>query len=148
MIDLKKIHEMWAKDCVINTAKLDEASRQTPMLHSKYLQILSTAKLNLKKVENAQKVLLRDKWLYYNGKMSEEDLVKHGWKPDPYNGLKILKGEMEYWYNSDADIQKTEERIHYYKELIHVLTEIIDNLKWRHQTVKNIISWKQFESGN
>jgi hypothetical protein len=55
MIDLKKIHEMWAKDCVINTAKLDEASRQTPMLHSKYLQILSTAKLNLKKVEIGMK---------------------------------------------------------------------------------------------
>lgn len=148
MIDLKKIHEMWAKDSQIHPTKLDEASRQAPMLHSKYLQILSTAKLQLKKVEHAQKVLLRDKWLYYNGKMSEEDLVKHGWKPDPYNGLKILKGEQEYWYNSDSDIQKTEERIHYYKELISVLTEIIDSLKWRHQTIRNIISWKQFESGN
>ena len=28
------------------------------------------------------------------------------------------------------------------------LSEIIDSLKWRHQTIGNIIKWKQFESGN
>ena len=55
---------------------------------------------------------------------------------------------MDYYYNSDLDIQKSEEKIQYYKTLIEVLTEIIDNLKWRHQTIRNIISWKQFESGS
>lgn len=148
MFDLKKIHEMWATDSQIDKMKLDEASRLTPMLHSKYLSLLSTTKLQLKKAEHQQKVLLRDKWLWYNGKMSKEKMDALGWTYDPTDGLKILKGEMEYYYNSDLDIQKSEEKLQYYKTLIEVLTEIIDNLKWRHQTIRNIISWKQFESGN
>ena len=54
MIDLKSIHDMWEKDCVINDMKLDESSRQTPILHAKYLQLLSTVKLQLKRAEFSQ----------------------------------------------------------------------------------------------
>ena len=57
MFDLKKIHEMWATDSQIDNMKLDEASRLTPMLHSKYLSLLSTTKLQLKKSEHQQWVV-------------------------------------------------------------------------------------------
>ena len=43
MIDLKQVHDMWQKDSIIDNARLDETSRQTPALHSKYLQLWSTA---------------------------------------------------------------------------------------------------------
>jgi len=148
MIDLKNIHEMWQQDCQINNMKLDEASKNTPALHAKYLELLSTAKLQLKRQEFAQKTLLKDKWLYYNGKMAHEDIMEKGWEPDPFNGLKVLKGEMEYYYDSDPEIQKSEEKIQYWKTVIETLIDIVDNLKWRHQTISNIIKWKQFESGN
>ena len=148
MIDLKKVHEMWLNDSNIDNNQLDETSRQTPKLHSKYLQLWSTAKLELRRTEFEQKKLLKDKWLYYNGKMDQETLNEKGWNPDPFDGLKVLKGEMDYYYDSDPEIQKSEEKIQYWKTVIETLTEIIDNLKWRHQTISNIIKWKQFESGN
>ena len=146
MIDLKQIHDMWAEDSQIKM-QLDESSRETPKLHAKYLELLSTTKLMLKRTEFQQKVLLKEKWLYYNGKMSQEDVVEKGWDPDPFNGLKILKGEMDYYYDSDPEIQKSEEKIQYYKTVIDTLEQIISNLNWRHQTIGNIIKWKQFESG-
>ena len=148
MIDLKKVHEMWQVDSIIDNAKLDETSKNTPQLHSKYLQLWSTAKLELRRSEFEQKKLLKDKWLYYNGKMDQETIKEKGWVPDPFDGLKILKGEMDYYYDSDPEIQKSEERIQYWKTVVDTLSEIIDNLKWRHQTIGNIIKWKQFESGN
>jgi len=148
MIDLKQVHEMWQTDCTINNNQLDETSRQTPTLHAKYIQIWSTAKLELRRAEFDQKKLLKDKWLYYNGKMDQETIKEKGWVPDPFDGLKILKGEMDYYYDSDPEIQKSEEKIQYLKTVTETLTEIIDNLKWRHQTISNIIRWKQFESGN
>ena len=68
---------------------------------------------------------------------------------DPYKGgTKPLKGDMDYYYDADPEIQKSEEKIQYYKTIVDTLTEIIDNLKWRHQTISNIIRWKQFQSGN
>ena len=138
---------MWKKDSQIEQYNLDETSRNTPQLHAKYLELLSIAKLQMKKAEHTQKSLLHKKWLYYNGKMSQEEIVELGWSFDPFNGLKVLKGEMEYYYNSDIDIQKSEEKLTYYKTLIETLTEIVTNLNWRHQTVGNMIKWRQFEAG-
>jgi hypothetical protein len=79
--------------------------------------------------------------------MDEGRLRELGWDPDPFNGLKILKGDMDYYYNSDPEIQASEEKIAYNKTLISTLTDIVDTLKWRHQTIKNMISWRQFEAG-
>lgn len=147
MMDLNAILAMWAEDCQIDNSKLDKSSRETPILHAKYLRMLSEAKLMLKKVERDQKVLLKDKWLYYNGKMDYAEIESKGWAYDPFNGLKIMKGEMDYYYDSDPEIQRSEEKIEYWKTVISSLTEIIENLKWRHQNISNIIRWKQFEAG-
>lgn len=138
---------MWAEDCQIDNNRLDESSRLTPTLHAKYLSLYADAKLKLKHHEFKQKILLKDKWLYYNGKMDQDQLESKGWEPDPFDGLKILKGELDYYYDSDPEIQRSEEVIQYYKTLIDTLSDIIDNLKWRHQTIGNIIRWKQFEAG-
>lgn len=138
---------MWKKDSQIEQFNLDETSRNTPQLHAKYLELLSIAKLQLKKAEHSQKSLLKKKWLYYNGKMSQDQIEAEGWEFDPFEGLKVLKGEMDYYYDADIDIQKSEEKIIYYKTLIETLTEIVTNLNWRHQTIGNMIRWRQFEAG-
>jgi len=147
MIDLNKILEEWKTDSVIPSINLDETSRNTPALHAKYLSLLSDAKLKIKDAEFKQKVLLKDKWLYYNGKMDQETIEKKGWNPDPFDGLKVLKGEMDHYYESDPEIQASEAKIQYLKTVIDTLTEIVNNLNWRHQTISNMIKWKQFEAG-
>ena len=147
-MDIKKILELWEEDSKISGTSLDEDSRKTPQLHAKYLGYLADAKMQKTRAEMQQKSLLKDKWLYYNGKMDEEQLKEKGWNPDPFNGLKILKGEMDYYYDADPEIQKSEEKIQYFKTLVETLTDIVDTIKWRHRTISNIIKWKQFQSGN
>mgnify|MGYP001310398622 FL=1 len=148
MIELNEILSMWENDCKIESMKLDDTSRETPNLHAKYLRYLTEVKLQLKRAELKQKSLLKDKWLYYNGKMSQDELEEKGWDPDPFNGLKVMKGEMDHYYDSDPEIQKSEELIEYWKTTRDTLTDIIDNIKWRHQTIRNMIAWRQFESGS
>jgi hypothetical protein len=145
--DLKQILETWKEDCQIDRMRLDEDSRKTPILHAKYLELLSTTKLMLRKAEQGYQVLLKDKWMYYNGKMDQDTIISKGWKDDPFDGLKVLKGDMDKFYEADEDIQKASLQIAYLKTIEDTLKEIIDNLKWRHQTIKNIIEWKRFESG-
>ena len=144
---LEQVLEEWKTDSKIPRNDLAETSRQTPSLHSKYLTYLSQAKLRLRKTEMDQKALLKKKWLYYNGKMSQEELLATGWDLDPLNGLKIMKGEMDYYYDADTEIQESELKIQYLKTLIDTLNEIVNNLNWRHQTIGNIIKWKVFEAG-
>lgn len=148
MIDLKAVLEEWAQDNVIDNVHLDESSRQTPLLHSKYLEKLANGKLLLKRAEFVQKTLLKQKWEWYNGKMSQEEVEQLGWNPDPFNGLKVMKGDMSYYYEADPEIQKSEEKIQYYKTLVETLQDIVTHINWRHQTISNMIKWKNFEAGN
>lgn len=147
MFNLEQILEMWKKDSVIDDIRLDEASRDTAKLHSKYLEILTINKLSLKKKELDFKVLLKNKWLWYNGKMSKQQMDDLGWDYDALNGLKVLKGEMDYYYDSDPHIQEAQAKIDYNKSIVETLEEIINTLRWRHSTIKNMIDWRRFESG-
>ena len=147
MLNLEEILKMWAKDSEIDDLRLDEASKKTASLHAKYLEMLSVTKLQLKRKDMEFKVLLKNKWLWYNGKMQKDQIDQLGWEYDALNGLKILKGEMDYYYNADPHIQEMQAKIDYIKTLIETLEEIINNIRWRHSTIKNMIDWRRFESG-
>ena len=147
MLNLESILEEWEKDNQIDQNHLDQSSVDTAKLHSKYLKLLSVCKLQLKRHEMTKKTLLKEKCLYYNGKMTVDEIEEKGWDYDPFNGLKVMKGEMDHYYNSDIDIQKSEEKITYFKTMVETLQEIIETLRWRHQLISNVIKWKQFESG-
>ena len=147
MLNLEDILKMWAKDSEIDDLRLDEASKKTASLHAKYLEMLSVTKLQLKRKDMEFKVLLKNKWLWYNGKMPKDQMDQLGWEYDALNGLKILKGEMDYYYNADPHIQEMQAKIDYIKTLIETLEEIINNIRWRHSTIKNMIDWRRFESG-
>ena len=147
MLNLEEILEHWSNDCNIDEHNLDKSSVDIAKLHAKYLQLLSVYKLQKKKSEMNQKILLKDKGLYYNGKMTEKQIIEKNWEFDPFDGMKIMKGDMNHYYDSDPDIQKSEEKIIYYKTLIETLQEIVETLRWRHQTISNIIKWKVYQSG-
>ena len=144
-MNLDEILDEWSRDCEIGN--LEKTSKETPKLHAKYLGLLMRAKLQLKQTEVKQQNLLKAKFLWYNGKLSQEDTERRGWAPAPFDGLKVMKGDLNYWYDSDKDIQESEAKIVYFKTVIETLKDIVDALKWRHQTVKNIIEVRKFEAG-
>ena len=138
---------MWKKDSEIDEMNLDDSSRQSAKLHSKYLELLSVNRLKLKKLDMDFKVLLRDKWSHYNGKLSQEEIEEKGWEYDPLNGLTVLKGDMDKWYDADPVIQEHQAKMQYSQEICDTLKEILENIKWRHQNIKNMIEWRKFTSG-
>ena len=144
---IEDVLEMWKTDSEIDELKLDEASQESARLHSKYLEMLSVTRLQLKKKEAEFKVLLKDKFLWYNGKMSKDEMDARGWSYDPLNGLKVLKGDMDRFYDSDPDIQNAQMKIDYLKELVATLEEIMSNIRFRNNNIKNMIEWRKFTSG-
>ena len=147
MIKLEDILEMWKKDSPIDEMNLDAASIQSAKLHSKYLELLSITKLLQRRREMEFQTLLKDKWLWYNGKMTKAQIDEKGWGYHPMSGLKVLKGDMDYFYNSDPQIQAAKGQIEYIKTTVETLTDIMENIKWRHQNIKNMIDWRRFTSG-
>lgn len=144
---LDDIHREWAKDSRIEMNALDASSVETTKLHAKYLELFSTYKLKMKDAEFKQSNLMKMKWLWYHGKLSQEEIERQGWSYDPFDGLKILKGDMSQFVEADPELQQSEARIELLKVTIDTLKEILENLKWRHQTIRNILEWKKFEAG-
>ena len=107
-MDIKKILELWEEDSKISGTSLDEDSRKTPQLHAKYLGYLADAKMQRTRAEMQQKSLLKDKWMYYNGKMDEDEMNSKGWDYDPLGGNLVMKGDMGKIYDADLAIQKSE----------------------------------------
>lgn len=147
-MDIQEILEMWEVDGVIDQFKLDDTTIKNATLHSKYLSLITVAKLKKKTIQHKYDTLLKDKFMYYNGKMPQSEMDIRKWDYDPFNGLnKPLKGDLNHWYNSDKDIQDVQAELEYYKVIIETLKEILDAVKWRHSQIKNIIEWRKFEAG-
>ena len=147
-MNLNDILMMWKKDAVIDDVCLDDETLKSSKLHAKYLELFSMAKLMLKKKEMEYVSMKKDKWLYYNGKMTKDDMDKNKWKYDPFDGMvKPMKSDMDMYYSTDEDLVKIKAQIDYQKTIIETLEEIMGNIRWRHTHVKNILEFKKFTSG-
>ena len=105
-MNLEELRNEWSKDCEIDDIELDKSSLEVPKLHAKYQEFLTDNILILKNLEFQYNTLLKNKWLWYNGKMSEEQIKELGWEDDPFDGLKVMKNDMQIWYNADQDLQR------------------------------------------
>ena len=145
---LDEIKLEWEKDCEIDDIELDKSSLEIPKLHAKYQDLLSSKILVMKQYQYKYDTLLKNKWLWYNGKMSQEQIQELGWSDDPLDGLKIMKNDLQLFYNSDKDIQELNAKIEYLKVTIEYLKECMQNITCRHQTIKNTIDWRKFMAGS
>lgn len=147
MYNIEKILEDWKQETEIDQLQLDESSRDSAKLHGKYLEMLTKSKLEKRYFESQLEILQSKKYRYYMGRMSVDEVKRLGWNPDPTDGIKILKGEVEHYFKEDSDLQELSAKIDLVDEIIATLSEIMDTLKWRHQTIRNIIEWTKFTNG-
>ena len=146
-MNLDELKIEWTKDCEIDDIELDTASLEVPKLHAKYQDLLTSKLILAKTYEYKYNLLLKDKWLWFNGKMSEDEVKARGWNPDPFDGLKIMKNDMQIFFNADKDLQEMNAKVEYLKVTIDFLKECMQNITWRHQTIRNTIDWRKFMAG-
>lgn len=145
---LDKILKEWKEDSRIDDLNLDVSAMRCANMHSKYLELHCVGKLRLKKMLSEFAILERDKWLYYMGKMTKDEMDSRGWPYDPFQGMtRPLKSDMEIFLKTDKDISGAMERIEYQKTIIDALDEILQTIKWRHQTLRVILEQKKFVAG-
>jgi len=132
------------RDMTLDETALDLESLKIPQLHGKYLNFLTDERLAHKKLDGEYNALLRAKWEYYTGKMSQEELQDRGWQPF---ALKILRQDIDLYLNSDGDLIKHTQRMALQKEKISLLEEVVKELNNRHWKIRNAIEWRKFVGG-
>lgn len=141
---LEEISQEWIKDSKIDTTELDIESIKIPQLHSKYLKIYFEERRKLKALEFQSKELFLNKYEYYNGRLSDEELEKLNWEPFV---KRLMKNEVDLYIESDKEIIQNNMRIVNQKEKLDMLEEILKNLNQRNFQIKNAIDWKKFTQG-
>lgn len=145
---LSELLNMWKVDAKIDQSKLDEESINTSILHSRYLEILSGVKITLKRERTKQKKieLQVKRWLL--GKMTKEEMDELGWEYDPWKGeSKPMKSEIDSHVNIQPIVIEQSNRTTELEVMHDALIDIVNNLNWRHQSIRNSIDFMRFTSG-
>ena len=143
-MNLDELKVMIKKDLDIDQTALDAESSRTPQIHNKYLVMFMDEKLKLKRMNNELSVLRRNKWLYYTGRMSQEELTQFGWEPFQLN---ILKTEADDMIESDTDYIKASEKVNFQEEKVNYLESVIKIVQNRQWQIRAMIDWLKFTQG-
>ena len=143
-MNLNEIKEMIQHDLTMDKTELDLESLKTPQLHSKYLNFLMDEKLVLAKKESDLKRLVKIKWLYYTGKMSQEELDFYGYEPFQ---LTVLKQDIDKFMQSDDELIDLNNKVKYQSEKVHFLEETLKMITNRQWLIRSAIDWIKFSHG-
>ena len=144
-MNLDEIRKSVSKDITMDKTELDMESMKTPQLHNKYLILYTDEKLVLGKMETDYKKLRKDKWLYYTGKMSQEELDNRGWEPF---ALSLLKTDLDRFIDSDDDIILQENKILLQREKVEYLKSVVGIVTNRQWLIRSTIDWIKFTQGS
>jgi len=143
MENLDQILKHWESDSVIDQTEPGKELIRIPVLHNKYLTILTKHKIASKKANYDYLRMKKTKWEYYTGKMSQEELEEHGWDPFRYT----LKSDITTYLESDNDLIKLLEKKVYHDECVSVIEAIMSELKSRTFQLRDFIQWERFIGG-
>lgn len=143
---LSELQEMWVEDSKIDETNLGRESVKVPTLHAKYINFLSSTRLNLRKAESEYWNCRRKKYRYYRGEMSRAELEDEGWTQ--WQGTKPLKNEIDEFLQGDADLIALQDKIEYFKTVLYQLEQIIRSINSRTWDIKSSIEWIRFQNGS
>ena len=141
---LEEIQELWNRDREIDISELATESIRIPQIHDKYLKIYVDEKIRLRKLQLNLAKISKMKSDYYSGRMSQEELDRLEWQPFL---VKVLKGEVNSYVESDDDIIKLKETIALMEEKINYIDSVIRMINNRGFQIKSAIDWIKYKDG-
>jgi len=141
---LEKLIGEWENDAKIDTTDAGMEMIRIPLLHSKYNKYLSLHKLAIARREAELYRLRKQKWMYYSGKLSQEELANLGWEQFPF----LLKTDMSIFMDGDIDIQKIGAQITIHEECVSFCTYVMKELASRTYQIKEWMAWERFTGGH
>jgi hypothetical protein len=143
MLTHEELLTLWEEDAPIDKTALDSAATGVPRLHHKYLTMLMELKAKKIAINHKLEILKKEKELYYSGQATAND-----YKEKPFDLKLKTKAGVDKHVNTDPEVVAIEEKIEYINILLEGLNHILEQIKWRNQSIKNAIDWVRFTSGS
>lgn len=146
MLKLNEILENWKNDKQIDEANIQRELLNVPMLHGKYLDILSDHRIRAQKAKFDYIKMKKIRKEYFSGSLAKETLDEYGWEPFEYRiGT---KGDIDLYLDSDDILIKLLEKKVYHEECIFVCESVLKEIHSRTFQLKEWMQHYRFMQGN
>jgi Recombination, repair and ssDNA binding protein UvsY len=145
MHKLDEILTEWNEDSNIDESNISGETLKIPKLHSKYIKILNDHKMASMKAKFEYDKFKTLKTEYYSGHLDQETLEQYKW--DQFD-IKLSKGGVERYINSDEQLIKLLQKRSYHDQAISVCESIIKELSSRTWQLRAHIDYLKFISGS
>ena len=135
--------EQWEKDSVIDSTEPGKEIIRIPILHNKYNKFMSLHNLAGKRASLEYDRVKKLKWMYYTGKLDQEELDKLGWEPFRFT----LKSDISVYLDGDEDLTKLKRKKAYHEEAASFCTNVMKELNNRTWQLKEYMGWEKFIQG-
>lgn len=140
----EELTEQAKADVKIDKANLDESARQNPTLYIKYLGIYHREQQQVRILKLAYDKLYRDLWEYYQGRSSNDELLKR--RGGPF-GHRILRPDVEIYLNADEELQVAANKLAAKTETVEYLKKVLTAIEGRNWSISHTKDILKFNVG-
>lgn len=140
---LEAIMEQWEKDSDVDATEPGKEILRIPLLHNKYNKYLSLHNLSAKRAGLEFDKIKKLKWMYYTGKLDQEELDKLGWEPFRFT----LKSDISVYLDGDDDLNKLKRKKAYHEEAAKFCEYVMKELQARTYQLRAYMDWEKFIQG-
>jgi hypothetical protein len=140
---LEAIMEQWEKDSDVDATEPGKEILRIPLLHNKYNKYLSLHNLSAKRAGLEYDKIKKLKWMYYTGKLDQDELDKLGWEPFRFT----LKSDISVYLDGDDDLNKLKRKKAYHEEAAKFCEYVMKELQSRTYQLRSYMDWERFIQG-
>ena len=140
---LESIMEQWEKDSDVDATEPGKEILRIPLLHNKYNKYLSLHNLSAKRAGLEYDKIKKLKWMYYTGKLDQDELDKLGWEPFRFT----LKSDISVYLDGDDELTKLKRKKAYHEEAAKFCEYVMKELQARTYQLRAYMDWEKFIQG-
>lgn len=126
---IEDIVDQWEVDAIIDPTDIKGESLRTPILHAKYVRLLSSWKIKQTNLKIKLNEVRQEKTRYYNGEMSLEECKAKG--IDQYQGIKPVRAVLDQMLAADSDVTKVQMQMEAVDTTVYIIESILKAISAR-----------------
>lgn len=145
-VNIEALMGEWEKDCKVDSTEPGKELLNIPMLHGKYLNIMTVHNLLAKKMSYKYNTMKQIKFEYYAGNLNNpEDLAKYNLEPFLQ---KISKPRIPEYLDSDEELNTLLLKKLAHEEIVDYCKSVLKELNNRTFQIRGYLDYVKFTHGN
>lgn len=143
-VSIESLMKEWSEDTSIDSTSMEKELLKISHLHGKYLNIMSYHRHLVRKMETDYKLLKGLREDYYQGHLTQEELIDRGWEPMQHV---LSNPQIARKLETDPELNKLLLKKIAHEEIVSYCENVIKSLHNRTWDLGNYVKYLQLTSG-